>query len=356
MSQSFFPEKITLTYKFPLKASPEENVEIDYYSNGKIVFTKPPKLCGTTVTTLFVATMEARKWLIGRDNPCSVFHYWTVQPPHDEKWTPFTFEKYIYTKPVNMIPEPPEAEETSTKTTHAVPVHPFQIPSEKWNSRVVLDWIEYVRANASKTPDLEHIPLLEITHFRRIGLDCLFEFLCCWQTPHGPVKTWQKLAHLMTVKAYWQYICERWNVQDEKEKHFEEEHRIHDEDMLVAPWCETDGYSNWDACAAYKCTEEERKLQKFHESITKQKKRKRSERGRKKSYKNDEDDDDDPNSSGSFSTESDEEEKKTVLKSTVSEPEVPVSWESIFSQTSCDSLPHFRVKVFPKHRKLGHVE
>lgn len=324
--------------------------------------------------------MIAREWLLSRDNPCSVFHYWRVLPPHNDQWTPFMFEKNVCSKPLVLVKASNEnqMEESSTTTVTIVkPQHPHDVICSNWTSRLVWDWIQFVCAKSGIAKeakeivtetkeivtetteaietDCQHLILKEITHFRRIGMECLFEFLCTWQTPHGTARTWQKLSHLMSVKVYWDYVCERWNVHSEKEKHFEEEQRLCDDEMLVTPWREQDGYSNWDPCKAYQRTEEELRLEKKHKAVCKAQKRKKNAKKKRTTKRKFSDEDDEENendlstSESEYDEEDDEDEtSKIVLKSQTTEDTPPIPWEPIFNFTSGDIAPHFRVKVFPK--------
>jgi len=385
------PDQLEIQYRWDSK------VRGLYKKNQSVVFTQPEELRSHICDNIHEASC-----LLKNTGITYPYMDWEVVHPDNNFWTVWKYEMYTHPKSSHYDTQeplcPPTSEtkaydlyftngtpplsaqepskfppkldtremETETSGEDLIeslcvrepttpPTNPYTREADLWDSTLVSKWID--RPQPSPEDDLI---LTKITHFRRYGLGCCFEFLCTFKpqgtaSRHKP-RAWLKFTDLIKVPLYSKLLKkEKWNVRLEKNRNWEEEDGI----LIQSDdeWSEDEYYSipkeGRKAIESWKKYRDEDKK-------TNPKKRKRSS----DSEADDEDKKDDQVSdsfnmsdsesvgdSESHSSDSDEKlEKARVLlqkskkRRSKHRSKRQSKWDPIFRQSSMDQTPSYKIK------------
>lgn len=333
------PDSLLLHYRW------DDRVKGRYYKDQTFRFVSPKSLEGDTLNSIVDASIHLK------GDICFPYNDWIIEHPQNGFWTAWKYERYThpnssyfnqhaFSNPShisnNMFVED-ESEED--ETDYKQPQNPFEVPHDQWTSSLVSDWI------SRNDPDpKQNLILQRITHFRRYGEECRFEFLCEWKIPKshcGPARTWVKYIDLIKVPQYLNYLKrKKWDIQSEKNKHFEEEEGNDDDDSdLDIP--EVPHYTT--------LPPEGRRAVKTMKRIKAQETKKEHKKSQSESDTDlgpSNSEDDDEKSSEECSSDENREE---IIRNPKRQKRRFLKWDPIFAFSSVEPTPRYKVKLMRRH-------
>lgn len=344
ISSEEIPDKQVFQYKL------DHSIVLHVFKNKKFVFVAPEPLKDITVRSF----MDASTLIKGRIS----FPYadWERVSTKDNYWTGWKYEQHI--NKLNILNQDPPMELTepdknqSQKNSQTnvnvfseditsvieIPVNPFTIPPENWDSVLISKWIQYQTLSDEVDGVLE-IPLKKITHFRRYGMNFRFEFLCIWDCNGKEAYTWLKYVDLIRISNYAQYLKRYWNILVEKDKHWDQIEEVQsdielDEIDIIIPEAVEENNNN---------TENRKSKKKFKkEDVVRPLKKVQQEEKSKQEQEQEQDDDD---------SEDFDDVKSLTNKlddGNSNNQEIEECQDDIrFSKSATGSLPIYKVKKFP---------
>jgi hypothetical protein len=326
------------------------------------MFQAPGRYAGSKGNDLFDASAIVKG---GTSNP---MYDWKLGDSSDY-WTVWKYVTMCHkatqsgVKPPSDLSDDPELLETKKEIESAFefdqkrnPTDPRKVKPDTWTSNLLSNWIDRPDPSTKK-----NIHLYSITHFRRYGMGCCFEFMCHWKYKNQTAVTWQKYVDLVKVTTYHNLLKRYgWDIQIESTRNEEQEEG--EELSDVDDWVEEDHYAvDKDGVKAMKTKK------KFENALARQR---RKQRKRKHAPQVDSDDDKESEDDGEdksmqgirprdadSSSSDDSDESGSDDESEDSDPpvakrrKVPKStlkgndkWKKYFTKSSCHPVPSYKVK------------